>query len=93
MSQETHAQYFSKNIKISDIVSPKEFIGMKKRSIEVTVGNAANPTTYRNPEDVADTKNQDIKEMLLELFKITDEIALEKSFKFVDTYTKEKVTA
>lgn len=84
MEAEVHAQYFSKTISISDILSPKEFVGLKKRKIEVTIGNAANPTTYRNPEDVSDIKNQNIKEMILELFEATDEIAKARNFKFMD---------
>ncbi len=84
MSAEEKTPYFSKRIRIRDVLSPKDFAGMKERTIEVTIGNAENPTTFSNPKDVADIKNQNMKEMLLELFRISDEIATVRGFKFVD---------
>ena len=81
--------YFSKIVRIADVTSTKECLGMKERTIEVTVGNSEKPTVYTDPKDVADVKQQDIKEMLLELFTITDEIASKRDFKFVDKYVRE----
>ncbi len=82
--------YFSKRVRISDVTSPKECLGMKERTIEVTVGNSEKPTVHTNPKDVADIKQQNIKEMLLELFDVTDQLASEKGFKFVDKHVKVK---
>lgn len=88
MSVDEKSPYFSKRVRIADVTSPKECLGMKERTIEVTIGNTEKLTTFKNPKDVADIKQQDIKEMLLELFRITDEIAEEKNFKFVDKYVR-----
>lgn len=88
MDDSEKSPYFSKRVRIADVTSPKECLGMKERTIEVTIGNSEKLTTFKNSSDVADIKQQDLKEMLLELFKITDEIATEKDFKFVDQYKK-----
>jgi len=81
--------YFSKRIRIGDVLSPKDFAGLKERTIEVIIGNSEKPTTYSNPKDVSDIKSQNMKEMLLELFAISDEIAKEKKFTFVDQVMRE----
>jgi len=84
MSQEEKTPYFSKRVRIADIKSPKEYIGFKERTIEVTFGNSDETKIYTNPQDLGDVKSHDMKEMILDLFKITDEIAIEKGFKFMD---------
>jgi len=91
MSVEDKPPYYSKRIRISDITSPKECLGMKERTIEVIMGNSENASVYSNPNDVVVIKQHTIKEMLLDLFTITDEIALERNFKFVDKYVREKI--
>ena len=90
MSLDTEkSPYFSKRVRIADVTSPKQCLGMKERTIEVTIGNSEKPKIFTNPQDVADVKQQDLKEMLLELFKITDEIADVRKFKFVDQRNEE----
>ena len=89
MSIEQKEPYFSKRVRIGDVTSPKECLGMKERTIEVTLGNSEKIITCKNPKDVADIKTQNVKEMLLELFKITDEVAVERKFQFVDQYVRE----
>lgn len=85
MSQETEkSPYFSKRVRLADVTSPKQCLGMKERTIEVTMGNSEKSISYTNPEDVSEIKEQGLKEMLLELFRITDEIAADRNFKFVD---------
>ena len=84
MSSEEKTPYFSKRIRIADIKSPKECVGLKERTIEVTFGNSDQPISFTNPSDVADIKSQDMKSMILELFRITDEIAKERGFTFLD---------
>jgi len=84
MSQDEKSPYFSKRVRIADIKSPKECIGMKERTIEVTFGNSTETVIYSNPSDVADVKSHDMKEMILELFRITDEVAKERGFTFLD---------
>ena len=81
---EDHTPYFSVRVRIADIKSPANLIGLKERTVEVTMGNSTNPIVYRNTKDVADTKNQTLKEMLLETFKQTDEVAKERGFSFMD---------
>ena len=84
MSQDEKTPYFSKRVRIADIKSPKEYVGMKERTIEVTFGNSDETIIYRKPSDLSDTKSHDMKAMILELFKITDEIATERGFTFLD---------
>lgn len=84
MSQEEKTPYFSKRVRIADIKSPKEYIGFKERTIEVTFGNSSETIVYKNPNDLGDTESHDMKEMILELFKMTDDIATERGFKFMD---------
>lgn len=86
MEDNEHTAYFSKRIRLADVTSPKEFFGMKERTLEVVVGNSDKPKTYTNPKDVAAIKQQNLKEMLLELFDMTDEIGKIRNFKYVDQY-------
>lgn len=89
MSIEEKPPYFSKRVRIADVTSPKQCLGMKERTIEVTIGNSEKSKQFTNPQDVADVKQQDLKEMLLELFRVTDEIAADRNFKFVDQHAGE----
>jgi len=84
MSEEEKTPYFSKRVRIADIKSPKEYIGFKERTIEVTFGNSTETIISKNPDDLGDIKSLDMKDMILDLFKITDEIAIERGFKFMD---------
>ena len=94
MSGEEHTPYFSVRIRIADIKSPANLVGLKERTVEVTMGNTTNPIVYRNSKDVADVKNQTLKEMLLETFDQSDEVAKERGFTFMDKVVpthKEKI--
>ncbi len=90
MSTEEKAPYFSRRVRIADIKSPKECVGMKERTIEVTFGNSTEAVIYKNPSDIADVKSHDMKEMILELFTITDQIAKERGFEFLDKRSDSK---
>ena len=83
MSEE-HTPYYSTRIRIADITSPKDLAGLKERTIEVTIGNTQTPIVLKNPEDVGDIKSKSMKEMLLQAFTDTDEVAKLRGFKFVD---------
>ena len=84
MSTEEKSAYYSTRMRIADVKSPKELIGTKERTLEVTVGNTDKPVILTNPNDVADVKSQTMKEMFMEMFKISDEIAEARGFKFMD---------
>ena len=84
MSIEEKTPYFSTRVRIADIKSPKECVGMKERTIEVTFGNSNETKIYTNPDDLGDIKSHNMKDMLLELFKITDEVAETRGFTFLD---------
>ena len=83
MSEES-TPYYSNRMRIADVKSPKELIGMKERTLEVTMGNTDKPVIITNPNDVGDVKSQDMKAMFLEMFKMSDEIATERGFEFID---------
>ena len=83
MSEES-TPYYSNRMRIADVKSPKELIGMKERTLEVTMGNTDKPVIITNPNDVADVKSQNMKDMFLEMFKMSDEIAKERGFEFID---------
>lgn len=87
MSDES-SPYYSNRMRIADVKSPKELIGFKERTMEVTIGNTDKPVVVNNPEDVADVKSQTMKEMFLEMFKISDEIATTRGFAFIDKKEK-----
>ena len=84
MSTEEKSPYFSKRVRIADVKSPKEYIGFKERTIEVTFGNSSETIIYKDPKDLGDIISHDMKEMILDLFKLTDEIATERGFTFLD---------
>ena len=41
-----------------------------------------------NPQDIGDTAKKSLKDEILEAFRITDEVAEERKFKFVDQTKK-----
>lgn len=84
MSQEDKSPYYSNRMRIAVVKSPKELIGQYERTLEVTVGNTDKPVIITNEKDVADVKSQSMKEMFMEMFKISDEIANERGFEFID---------
>ena len=53
MSEETHSPYFSMRTRIGTVTSPKEFVGYKELTVELTYGNMEN-IIVKNKEDVAD---------------------------------------
>jgi len=90
MSNEDKSPYYSVRTRIADITSPKDLIGFKERTIEITIGNTTNPIIYRNSKDVAEVETQTLKDMLLETFRQTDEVAKIRGFTFVDQREKEE---
>ena len=90
MSSEEKAPYFSHRVRIADVKSTKEFVGYKERTIEVTFGNSIETKISTDPNDAGDIKFQNMKEVFLDLFKITDEVAEARGFKFMDKVGAEK---
>ena len=83
MSEE-HTPYYSVRARIGDIKSPKELVGLKERTIEITIGNTDKPITKTNPKDLADVEQKDLKELFIQAFEKTDEVAKERGFQFMD---------
>ena len=86
---EPKSPYYSTRVRISDVTSPKAWIGYKERTIEVTYGNQEfRDIPSENPQDIGDTAKKSLKDEILEAFRITDEVAEERKFKFVDQTKK-----
>ena len=85
MSQdEPKLPYFSKRIRIGDVTSPKDLIGYKDFTVELTFGNQ-DAIIIRNMADVADTKQKGLFETVEEIFSERDAWAKKRGFKFVDS--------
>lgn len=84
MSQEEHTPYFSKRIRIGDITSPKDLVGYKDFTVELTFGNQE-IITIKNKNDVAEIlAEKNMFDIVEELFTQRDEWAQKRGFKFVD---------
>ena len=83
MSEEA-TPYYSVRARIGDVKSPKDLVGLKERTIEITIGNTRNPVVLTNPKDVADVTVKDMKELFIQAFNDTDQVAKERGFKFMD---------
>jgi len=90
MSTEEKSPYYSKRMRIADVKSPKELIGFKERTLEVTIGNTDAPTVAHDPKDLMSIKDANMKQMFLDMFQISDELATERKFKFIDGITEKK---
>jgi hypothetical protein len=90
MSSEEHTPYFSKRIRIGDVTSPKDLVGFKDFTVELTFGNQE-IITIKNKDDVAEVLQQkNLFDMVEELYSQRDEWAAKRGFKFVDQYVKEE---
>jgi len=52
MSEENHSPYFSMRTRIGTVTSPKEFVGYKELTVELTYGNMEN-IIIRDEKDIA----------------------------------------
>jgi len=84
MSNEEKAPYFSKRVRIGDVTSPKDLVGYKEFTVEITYGNQDAKTIIKNEADLADIQHKTIFDEIEELFKQRDKWAKERGFKFVD---------
>ena len=93
MSTEEHTPWHSKRIRIGDVTSPKDLIGYKDFTVEITYGNQE-VKTIRNKEDLAQILDKKtLFQEVEEIYQERDEWAKLRGFKFVDSYTKEAPTS
>ena len=85
---ETKCPYYSTRVRISDITSPKAWIGYKERTIEITYGNQESRKITIDKDDLANIEERSIKDDILKAFTATDEVAKARGFKFVDETKK-----
>lgn len=91
MSQEEKSPYYSTRVRIGDITSPKDYIGLKERTVEITIGNSDKLVIARNPNDVAEvTESKDLAGLILDAFEQTDKIAEAKGWKFLDQLKRDE---
>ena len=83
MSTEEKAPYFSKRVRIADVTSPKDLVGFKEFTVEITYGNQ-DSKIIRNRSDVSDIQQKSIFDEIEELFKERDVWAKKRGFTFVD---------
>jgi hypothetical protein len=80
--------YYSKRVRISDVLSPKDLVGLKEFTVEITYGNQEK-IIIKNKNDVAEILNEkNIFDEVEELYKLRDSWAKQRGFKFVDQIIK-----
>ena len=84
MSEETHTPYYSKRLRVATLSSPKDFVGMLERTVEITFGNQ-DAKLIRNKEDISEILEQkDMISDLDELWMGLDEWAEKRGKTFID---------
>ena len=91
MSQEEpKSPYYSKRIRIGDVTSPKDLIGLKEFTVEITYGNQ-DKIIIKNKQDVAEIlQEKNMFDEVEEIFRQRDEWAKKRGFKFVDQKPKDE---
>lgn len=90
MEETEHSPYFSTRVRIADVTSPKDLVGLKEFTIEVTYGNQ-DTMKISNPEDVGNITEKGIFDHIEEMFKQRDEWAKGRGFSFVDQSGKDMI--
>lgn len=80
---ESKSPYYSKDIEISTITSPKEYCGFMKRSINITFGNQ-DTMIIENKEDISDVYHKTMIEQLEEVWDSMTSFAKDKNIVFID---------
>ena len=84
MSSEEKSPYFSKRIRIGDVTSPKDLVGCKDFTVELTFGNQE-IITIKNKEDLAETlKEKNMFDVVEEIYAQRDAWGKKRGFTFVD---------
>jgi hypothetical protein len=91
MSQEEpKSPYYSKRIRIGDITSPKDLIGLKEFTVEITYGNQ-DKIIIKNKQDVAEIlQEKNMFDEVEEIFRQRDIWAAKRNLKFVDQKPKDE---
>lgn len=87
--EDEKSPYYSKRVRIADVKSPKELVGMKEMTVEIIYGNQENKI-IRNKEDLLDVKEKNIFDEIEEIYKQRDEWASKRGFTFIDSLTQPK---
>lgn len=88
MSSEEHTPYFSKRIRIGDVTSPKDLVGTKDFTVELTFGNQE-IITIKNKDDVAEIlQEKNMFDIVEEIYAQRDVWAKKRGFTFLDTLNK-----
>jgi len=90
LSTEEHSPYHSKSLRVNSVESPKDFVGMLSRRVEITYGNQE-IKVIRNKEDIADiVEEKTIIDELDALWMESDEWAKKRGKTFIDNIPKEE---
>ena len=87
MSTEEKSPYFSKRIRIGDVTSPKDLVGTKDFTVEITMGNQ-DAIIIRDKTDVAKTENKNLFDIVEGIYAERDAWAKKRGFVFVDQLPK-----
>ena len=87
MSTEEKSPYFSKRIRIGDVTSPKDLVGTKDFTVEITMGNQ-DAIIIRDKTDVAKTENKNLFDIVEEIYADRDAWVKKRGFVFVDQLPK-----
>ncbi len=87
MSSEDKSPYFSKRIRIGDVTSPKDLVGTKDFTVEITMGNQ-DAIIIRDKTDVAKTENKNLFDIVEGIYAERDAWAKKRVFVFVDQLPK-----
>ena len=88
MSSEEKAPYFSYRVRIADVKSPKEHVGLKEFTCEVTYGNQDVKYEIKDKSDLGNISEKTVFDQVEELFKQRDQWAEQRGFKFLDKEVK-----
>ena len=91
MSDEQHTPYYSVRTRIGDVTSPKDLVGTKDFTVEITMGNTE-ALIIRDKSDVAKIAEQkQIFDLIEDLYVQRDAWATKRGFTFVDQLKRDKI--
>ena len=90
---EDKSPYFSYRVRVADITSPKDLVGLKEFTCEITLGNQDTRKIVKSEKDLGDIENKNIFALMEDLFVQRDNWAKERGFTFLDQTDPEKIIA